>query len=171
MERGDQADELSYARMVGERLRAIRQQKNLSLSDIEQSTQQEFKASVMGAYERGERMISVLRLERLARFYGVTVDQLLPRDPQREDAAQPGAAAPKKLLIDVAKLSTRDGAQFKMLERLLRMIQVQRQDFNGKVITVRANDTRAIAVMLDVSVDEVGAKLAELDLLFVPPTA
>lgn len=95
MERGDQADELSYARMVGERLRAIRQQKNLSLSDIEQSTQQEFKASVMGAYERGERMISVPRLERLARFYGVTVDQLLPRDPQREDAAQPGAAAPK----------------------------------------------------------------------------
>jgi hypothetical protein len=115
-------------------------------------------------------MISVLRLERLARFYGVTVDQLLPRDPQREDAAQPGAASPKKLRIDVAKLSTRDGAQFKMLERLLRMIQVQRQDFNGKVITVRANDTRAIAVMLDVSVDEVGAKLAELDLLFVPPT-
>ena len=170
MERGDQADELSYARMVGERLRAIRQQKNLSLSDIEQSTQQEFKASVMGAYERGERMISVLRLERLARFYGVTVDQLLPRDPQREDAAQPGAAVPKKLRIDVAKLSTRDGTQFKMLERLLRMIQVQRQDFNGKVITVRANDTRAIAVMLDVSVDEVGAKLAELDLLFVPPT-
>ena len=170
MERGDQADELSYARMVGERLRAIRQQKNLSLSDIEQSTQQEFKASVMGAYERGERMISVLRLERLARFYGVTVDQLLPRDPQREDAAQPGTAAPKKLRIDVAKLSTLDGAQFKMLERLLRMIQVQRQDFNGKVITVRANDTRAIAVMLDVSVDEVGAKLAELDLLFVPPT-
>ncbi len=170
MERGDQADELSYARMVGDRLRAIRQQKNLSLSDIELSTQQEFKASVMGAYERGERMISVPRLERLARFYGVTVDQLLPRDPQREDAAQPGAAVPKKLRIDVAKLSTRDGAQFKMLERLLRMIQVQRQDFNGKVITVRANDTRAIAVMLDVSVDEVGAKLAELDLLFVPPT-
>ena len=170
MERGDQADELSYARMVGDRLRAIRQQKNLSLSDIELSTQQEFKASVMGAYERGERMISVPRLERLARFYGVTVDQLLPRDPQREDAAQPGAAVPKKLRIDVAKLSTRDGDQFKMLERLLRMIQVQRQDFNGKVITVRANDTRAIAVMLDVSVDEVGAKLAELDLLFVPPT-
>ena len=113
----------------------------------------------------------VPRLERLARFYGVTVDQLLPRDPHREDAAQPGVAAPKKLRIDVAKLSTREGAQFKMLERLLRMIQVQRQDFNGKVITVRANDTRAIAVMLDVSVDEVGTKLAELDLLFVPPTA
>ena len=83
---------------------------------------------------------------------------------------QPGASAPTKLRIDVAKLSTREGIEFKMLERFLRMIQVQRHDFNGKVITVRAHDTRAIAVMLDIAVDEVGAKLAELDLLFVPPT-
>ncbi|MEY4655857.1 MAG: hypothetical protein RL073_84 [Actinomycetota bacterium] len=164
-------DELSFARLVGERLRQIRQQKRLSLSEVESATHQEFKASVMGAYERGERMISVPRLERLANFYGVTVDQLLPRDKQREGDTQSQSAAPTKLRIDVAKLSLREGKEFKMLERLLRMIQVQRQDFNGKVITVRAHDTRAIAVMLDVAVDDVGAKLAELDLLFVPPTA
>jgi len=164
-------DELSYARLVGERLRQIRQQKKLSLSEVESSTNQEFKASVMGAYERGERMISVPRLERLAHFYGVTVDQLLPRDKQREGDTQTNNAAPTKLRIDVAKLTMRDAKEFKMLERLLRMIQVQRQDFNGKVITVRAHDTRAIAVILDVAVDDVGAKLAELDLLFVPPTA
>ena len=167
----DSLDELSYARLVGERLRQIRQQKKLSLSEVENSTNQEFKASVMGAYERGERMISVPRLERLAHFYGVTVDQLLPRDKQREDDTQTNSAAPTKLRIDVAKLTLRDAKEFKMLERLLRMIQVQRQDFNGKVITVRAHDTRAIAVILDVAVDDVGAKLAELDLLFVPPTA
>jgi transcriptional regulator with XRE-family HTH domain len=164
-------DELSYARLVGERLRQIRQQKKLSLSEVESATHQEFKASVMGAYERGERMISVPRLERLAHFYGVTVDQLLPRDKQREGDIQTNSAAPTKLRIDVAKLTLRDAKEFKMLERLLRMIQVQRQDFNGKVITVRAHDTRAIAVILDVAVDDVGAKLAELDLLFVPPTA
>jgi transcriptional regulator with XRE-family HTH domain len=167
----DSLDELSYARLVGERLRQIRQQKKLSLSEVENSTNQEFKASVMGAYERGERMISVPRLERLAHFYGVTVDQLLPRDKQREGDTQTNSAAPTKLRIDVAKLTLRDAKEFKMLERLLRMIQVQRQDFNGKVITVRAHDTRAIAVILDVAVDDVGAKLAELDLLFVPPTA
>ena len=164
-------DELSYARLVGERLRQIRQQKKLSLSEVESSTNHEFKASVMGAYERGERMISVPRLERLAHFYGVTVDQLLPRDKQREGDTQTNSAAPTKLRIDVAKLTLRDAKEFKMLERLLRMIQVQRQDFNGKVITVRSHDTRAIAVILDVAVDDVGAKLAELDLLFVPPTA
>ena len=58
----DSLDELSFARSVGERLRQIRQQKKLSLQEVENSTQQEFKASVMGAYERGERMISVPRL-------------------------------------------------------------------------------------------------------------
>lgn len=161
----------AYAALVGERMRSIRKQKKLSLADIESQTNQEFKASVMGAYERGERMISVQRLERLARYYGVTVDQMLPQDAMRVSPSGNTSAAPVKLRIDVAKLSTRQGTQFAMLERLLRMIQVQRQDFNGKVITVRENDVRAIAVILDVPVEEVAAKLAELDLVFVPPTA
>ena len=159
-----------YSRLVGERLRSIRLQKNMALGDVETCSNNEFKASVLGAYERGERAISVPRLERLARFYDVGVDQLLPRDPMR---VEPGsAAAPQgKLRIDVAKLSQMQGPQFSMLEKLLRMIQVQRQDFNGKVITVRAHDIRAIAVMLDVSVDEVPARLTSLGLVFVPPQA
>src|SRR5207248_3854851 len=73
-------DPTGYGRKVGERLRAIRRQKGLSLQDVEASSRQEFKASVLGAYERGERAISVPRLQRLARFYAVPVDQLLPRD-------------------------------------------------------------------------------------------
>ena len=51
---------------VGERLRAIRRQKGLSLHDVEARSSLEFKASVLGAYERGERAISVPRLLRLA---------------------------------------------------------------------------------------------------------
>src|SRR3954471_15852226 len=70
----------SYAERVGERLRAVRKQKRLSLQAVEATSNQEFKASVLGAYERGERAISVPRLQRLARFYNVPVDQLLPRD-------------------------------------------------------------------------------------------
>src|SRR5690242_1301546 len=69
-----------YTRKVGERLRAIRRQKRLSLQEVEAKSNQEFKASVLGAYERGERAISVPRLKRLSRFYSVPVDQLLPND-------------------------------------------------------------------------------------------
>lgn len=160
-----------FTRLVGERLRRIRQQKKLSLSEVEATSESEFKASVLGAYERGERAISVPRLERLARFYGVSIDQLLPRENSALSESMTADSPTKKLRIDVAKLSSMNGPQFEMLERFLRMIQVQRQDFNGKVITVRGHDTRAIAVMLDVPVDQVGDKLAELGLLFVPPAA
>src|SRR5437763_16081709 len=68
----------TYARRVGQRLRAIRRQKGLSLQEVEGASGHEFKASVLGAYERGERIISVPRLQRLAGYYNVPVDQLLP---------------------------------------------------------------------------------------------
>ncbi|MEO8363967.1 MAG: helix-turn-helix domain-containing protein [Ilumatobacteraceae bacterium] len=160
-----------FTRLIGERLRNIRQQKNLSLNEVEQQSEDEFKASVLGAYERGERSISVIRLDRLAQFYGVTVDQLLPRDPRRVEDKQQATGAPTKLRIDVTKLLLLKDDKFKLLASFLRLIQVQRQDFNGKVITVREHDIRAIAVMLDVNVDRVGTVLAELDLLFVPPAS
>ena len=158
----------AFTRAVGERIRAIRKQKKWSLGELETQSNNEFKASVVGAYERGERAISVPRLEGLARLLGVPVDQLLPISHERVNDARP-TGAPVKLRIDVAKLSTFDGTQFKMLERYLRMLQVKRQDFNGKVITVRADDWRAIAVMLDCEIDEVGSRLGELGLLFIPP--
>src|ERR1700693_4157344 len=74
----------AYARAVGARLRAVRKQMRLSLQAVEAMSDQEFKASVLGAYERGERAISVPRLQRLAKFYNVPVDQLLPRDSGAE---------------------------------------------------------------------------------------
>jgi len=153
-----------YSRKVGDRLRVIRKQKRLSLQEVEASSTEEFKASVLGAYERGERAISVPRLERLAKFYSVPVDQLLPR----EDISEPetDGSPVKKLGIDLVKLNQLSGQPFEMLSRFLKMIQVQRQDFNGKVMTVRGIDTRAIAAMLDVPVDQVGARLDALDLLF-----
>ena len=56
-----------YSKRVGERIRSIRRQKRFSLQEVEASSNQEFKASVLGAYERGERAISVPRLQRLSR--------------------------------------------------------------------------------------------------------
>src|SRR5215216_5554078 len=100
-----EAADPTYAVKVGSRLRAIRKQKRLSLQEVEASSGQEFKASVLGAYERGERAISVPRLQRLARFYNVPVDQLLPQDEgpgfgdERAERAGEG-----KLAIDLEKL-------------------------------------------------------------------
>lgn len=162
----DDATSSPYSRKVGERLRAIRRQKRMSLQEVEAASEEEFKASVLGAYERGERAISVPRLERLASFYAVPVDQLLPRaEITSADDVEPTSS---KIAVDLVKLGQLAGQPFEMLARFLRMIQVQRQDFNGKVITVRGDDTRAIAAMLDVPVDQVGQRLDALDLLYRP---
>jgi len=161
-------DDAAYSVQVGERLRAIRKQKRLSLHDVESQSNQEFKASVLGAYERGERALSLPRLDRLAQFYRVPVDQLLPRRHDDPGAADDGTAPRPKLAIDIIKLTQLSGAPFEMLTRFLRMIQVQRQDFNGRVLTIRQDDKRAIAAMLDIPVDQVALRLEALDLVFRP---
>jgi len=165
----DEGAPAAYSQQVGERLRVIRKQKRLSLQEVEAQSNHEFKASVLGAYERGERALSVPRLDRLSQFYAVPVEQLLPREVTGTEAAVALASLTiKKLAIDVAKLVQLKGAPFEMLARYLKLIQVQRQDFNGRVITVRGDDIRSIAAMLDVPVDQVAERLAALDLLFVP---
>jgi hypothetical protein len=110
----------------------------------------------------------VPRLDRLAQFYSVPIEQLLPREVTGHEALAIDSPRNKKLAIDVTKLLQLKGTPFEMLTRYLKLIQVQRQDFNGRVITVRGDDTRAIASMLDVPVDQVADRLAALDLLYRP---
>ena len=165
MEFNEESDDAGYSVQFGERLRAIRKQKRLSLHDVEAQSNQEFKASVLGAYERGERALSLPRLDRLAQFYRVPVDQLLPRRADDPTGDDPSGIKPK-LAIDILKLSQLSGAPFEMVTRFMRMIQVQRQDFNGRVLTIRADDKRAIAAMLDIPVDQVALRLEALDLVF-----
>ncbi len=71
---------MDYNEKVGERLRAIRRQRGMSLQDVHRSTDGEFKAAVLGAYERGERSLSLPRLQRLAACYDVPMNQLLPEE-------------------------------------------------------------------------------------------
>jgi transcriptional regulator with XRE-family HTH domain len=162
-------DPTGYGRKVGDRLRAIRRQKGLSLQDVESGSHQEFKASVLGAYERGERAISVPRLQRLARFYAVPVDQLLPREEfdgraDVVDLTESVHDSHRSVTIDLTRLRDLDSPTSQMLVRYLQMIQVQRQDFNGRVLTVRRDDLRAIACILDTSLDQAIERLDALGL-------
>jgi transcriptional regulator with XRE-family HTH domain len=121
----------AYARQVGERLRNIRRQQGLSLQAVEEQSEREFKASVLGAYERGERIISVLRLQRLARLYGVPVDQLLPKmspepDYGTESRAPAGGPGGGPITIDLSRLERLDAPEREVLRRYIGMIQIQR---------------------------------------------
>src|ERR687898_2378623 len=173
--------EIGYAIKVGARLRSIRRQKHLSLQDVEAASEHEFKASVLGAYERGERAISVPRLQRLARFYRVPVDQLLPGDDGPDFGPRPGdgdlvidltqtrtpaRGDERSVKIDLTSMEGLEGTDAEMLTRYLRMIQVQRGDFNGRVLTVRRDDLRAIACILDVTPDLAVDRLEGLGVMY-----
>ncbi|MEA2009526.1 MAG: transcriptional regulator [Actinomycetota bacterium] len=134
----------SYNERVGERLRSIRRQRGFSLQDVQSASEGEFKAAVLGAYERGERSLSVPRLHRLAGYYGVAVVQLLPPEPAAPTAKQSG----DKVTIDLGRLEELEGPVGEILERFLSSIQVERQDFNGKVLTVRAEDLRLLSRLI-----------------------
>ncbi len=151
---------------VGERLRAIRRQKGLSLHDVEARSHLEFKASVLGAYERGERAISVPRLLRLAEIYEVPADQLLPRSPDVEiNLTEPAADVPLDgFTIDLTRLGQTDDPDAATINRYATTIQLQRQDFNGRMLTIRRDDLRVLAAALGRSADELGAHLDRLGL-------
>jgi transcriptional regulator with XRE-family HTH domain len=156
----------SYAEQVGERLRNIRVQKGRSLHDIEVQSGGEFKASVLGAYERGERSISVNRLQRLAMFYGVRVDGLLPRIGQEPTGSAGWAMTlpDEGLCIDLQVLAVRQEPEARALEQFVSILQMQRGDYGGKLLTIRRDDVRVLAAVLDRSPEELLERLGELGL-------
>jgi transcriptional regulator with XRE-family HTH domain len=152
-----------YNQAIGRRLRAIRKQKGLSLQEVEAKSDLEFKASVLGAYERGERSLSLPRLQRLAGFYGVPVDQLLP--PSDRSAGGPSRdSGTDGITIDLSKLEE-SGPRSELLGRFVKTIQIMRQDFNGRVLTIRRGDLRIISGLMAESEDEVSEMLADMGLI------
>ena len=152
---------------IGERLRAIRRQQGLSLHDVEARSRQEFKASVLGAYERGERALSVGRLMRLAELYDVPPDQLLPRDGGGEieiDLTRTDAGLNEGMSLDLVRLNQLEHPDAAVLSRYAATIQRQREDFNGRMLTIRRDDLRVLAAVLGRRPEEFGAHLEQLGL-------
>lgn len=128
---------------LGGRLRAARRQRGWSLGEVESSTSGEFKASVVGAYERGERAISVRRFVRLGEIYGVEPVFLLPAT-----ARKPG------MTIDLNALETAAGGD--LVDRYLAAIRLLRRI--GDSDEVRDADKAVIASILETAVQTATAE-------------
>jgi len=128
-----------FSASLGARLRTARRQRGWSLGEVESNTVGEFKASVVGAYERGERALSVQRLVRLAEIYAVPPADLLPLT-----GSSPGA------VIDLDAVATRGDD---IIDRFLAAIQFLRRD--GSPNEVRYADKAVIASLLESTADAV----------------
>jgi len=155
-------DDREYARALGSRLRAVRAQQRLSLHGVERKSGGKWKAVVVGSYERGDRAVSVARLAELAEFYGVPISELLPTEEGTPSARIDSSS---KVVLDLQKLQHVPAEDAAPLVRYAQSIQRQRGDYGNKVLSIRGEDLRALALMFDTSLDQLTDKLVSWGVL------
>ena len=136
---GDGDGEPSFSIEDGQRLRSVRRIRGLSLDDVERESSGRWSASAIGAYERGFRNLSLPRLRDLAIFYDVPMAILLGEE-------DPAGGVQGRLVLDLVSLQEVPEAEAVL--RYLRSIILERGDFNGRVLSIRRDDLRAICSLL-----------------------
>lgn len=138
---GVDPEDRSFSSSVGQRLRAIRQAQGMSLAEVEARSDGRWSASAIGAYERGFRTLSLPRLKSLADFYKVPVAVLLGEPLPMEPTAER-----RKIVLDLQALATIDPAA--PIRRFVQSIIEARGDFNGKVLSLRHDDLKALCTLV-----------------------
>lgn len=135
------AQDAAYSEAVGQRLRAIRQAQGLSLAEVEVRSSGRWSASAVGAYERGFRTLSLPRLKALADFYQVPVAVLLGEPTPLQTPVER-----HKIVLDLEALGQIDPAA--PIRRFVQSIVEARGDFNGKVLSLRHDDLKALCTLV-----------------------
>lgn len=153
-----------YGKRLGARLRAIRQQQRLSLSAVQELSGGRWKAVVVGSYERGDRALTVARLAELAAFYNVPIAEIVPPAAIAATGARRGSTA-NAVVLDLHALRALPVSTAGPLTRFANAIQDQRQDYNNRVLSLRREDLRALAIIYDRDLDVLLAQLAQWGVL------
>lgn len=155
-----------YQERLGRRLRAIRQQKDMTLQEVEEASDGTWKAVVIGAYERGDRAISAAKLADLASFYAVPVSELLPEDDDTVETVPLEGGDLPQITLDLTKLEDETlTPSLRPISRYATTIQRQRGDYNGRMLTLRRDDVRALAVVFGVSADDLVDRMSSAGVL------
>jgi hypothetical protein len=128
----------------------------MSLRDVQQLTRGRLKASAVGAYERGERDISVSRLVQLAGAYNVRPDELV-----RAAMTRLHADAYRELTIDLRRLSRVRDPSASVVAAYAKTVKDERRDYFSDVLTVRAGDLAVLAGRAHLEPGELVAHLGE----------
>jgi len=149
-------DDRTHALAIGARLRRVRQQQGASLADVQSDSDGRWKAVVVGAYERGDRTVTLARLADLAEFYDVPLADLLP-DPGNVTVAAPG-----RVTLDLVRLDAAPArAELAILARYAHHVARKRGDHNGRLLTLREGDLETVALAVDLTAAELQERLED----------
>jgi transcriptional regulator with XRE-family HTH domain len=142
-----------------QRLREIRKSKGWSLQDVEHHSNGKWKAVVIGSYERADRAISLKKAISLMQFYQVPITELFP-----EITTQ---VAARSVSVNLNKLAESSETKSQILQRFTKSISNRRKDWNGQILTIRANDLQFLALQIEKNEADTLDWLIESELIHV----
>lgn len=129
------------------RMRLIRESRHLTLIQAAKLSRGQISAIALGSYERGDRSVSARKLIAIANLYEVPISDLF--EAPRESISE------ERISIDVRKILTTSLPAAQKITEVLRNIARMRGDWNGEVISLRAQDIKSFQVFSGLSAEEI----------------
>jgi transcriptional regulator with XRE-family HTH domain len=152
---------------INSTLRAIRQSKSLSLSDVEALSEGRIKAVVLGSYERGSRAISLARTIEIANLFAIPLSELI------EESKNPERVSDSQLIFDLRKLREISlavtGNEISKINAFVSAICARRRDWNGEILTLRSGDLDTLTLVLSAPRENVQGLLDRYQLVIKAP--
>ncbi|CAB4635690.1 unannotated protein [freshwater metagenome] len=149
----DKLDKQEEILKVCKRLRSLREAKAMTLLDVEKRSEGEVTAIALGSYERGHRQISVSKLLQIARIYGVPASDILTQKAERVE--------PTRITFDLRKIGQSTLSESVKLALVLNEIAQIRGDWNGELISIRADDLTNFSLFTGLSAIEIQSSISK----------
>ena len=135
------------------RMRLIRESRHLTLIQAAKLSKGQISAIALGSYERGDRSVSAHKLIMIANLYQVPISELF-QAPQTFMSSE-------RISIDVRKILMTANPSAKKITEVIRNIARMRGDWNGEVISLRAQDINNLEVFTGLTSEQIQAVTAE----------
>jgi transcriptional regulator with XRE-family HTH domain len=143
--------EIEQSERIRIRIRQLRRERGLTLRDFEEKSGGRIRAIVMGAYERGDRSVSLGKLIEISKVFGIELSHLIGSAELTQSSGTQSSATPSsRYIFDLRVLnSLEDSPQKVILLRYLSRVAEQRGDWGGEVISLRQSDIESLSKVID----------------------
>ena len=135
------------------RMRLIRESRHLTLTQAAKLSRGQITAIALGSYERGDRSVSARKLITIANLYEVPISELF--EPAHNFMPE------ERISIDLRKILTTSNPVAQKITQVLRNIARMRGDWNGEVISLRAQDISNFQVFTGLSAEQIKQVMAD----------
>lgn len=151
--------ERDYQQEIGRRLRDVRRQQEMTLTQVADRSDGRFPAATVASWERANRSLNTSKLCELADFYGVPASSLLP-DPTASQQPPPSDRFESAgCTVDLRHLHNLEGPGPRLVRSYADHVRHQRGD-SSVTLTMRHSDLQALARLLGLTVTQLEASVA-----------